>query len=160
MSRTTSPPSGTAGRSSMELAELLGHAARRLRRGSTAQLAPLGLTMAQAGVLRTVADRPRRMADIAAALDVVPRSVTPMVDELETAGLVARRSDPSDRRSTLVETTPEGRRLLERLGRARRATAQQVFGSLSDTQRAQLASLLGRLCDNGGCVRCRENGVK
>ena len=159
MSRTTSPMPRPAGRSSMELAELLGHAARRLRRGSTAQLAPLGLTLAQAGVLRTVADGPRRMADIAAALDVVPRTVTPMVDELEAARLVARRSDPSDRRSTLVETTAEGRRLLERLGRARRATAQQVFGSLTEAQRAQLAALLGRLCEHGGCVRCRENGV-
>lgn len=32
----------------LELAELLSHSARRLRRGSTAQLAPLGLTGAQA----------------------------------------------------------------------------------------------------------------
>ena len=37
----------------LELAELLTHAARRLRRGSTPQLAPLGLTNAQARVLRS-----------------------------------------------------------------------------------------------------------
>jgi len=51
----------------LELAELLSHSARRLRRGSTAQLAPLGLTAAQARVLRMVASagRPLRMADIA-----------------------------------------------------------------------------------------------
>lgn len=144
----------------MELAELLSHAARRLRRGSMAQLAPLGLTMAQAGALRTVADGPRRMADIAAALDVVPRTVTPMVDGLEAAGLAARRPDPTDRRSILVEPTPEGRRLLERLGRARRASAQQLFGSLTNTQRAEMGALLGQLCEDGGCVRCRRDGAR
>ena len=152
-------PGNGAVRSSLELAELLGHAARRLRRGSMAQLGPLGLTMAQAGVLRTVAGGPRRMADIAAALDVVPRTVTPMVDGLEAAGLVARRTDPHDRRSVLVEPTAAGRRLFERLGRARRATAQQVFGPLSGPQRAQLRDLLGELCAQGGCASCRENGV-
>ena len=156
-STTTRPAAATA--PAMELAELLGHAARRLRRGSTAHLAPLGLTMAQAHVLRFVGGGPRRMAEIAAHLDVVPRTVTPMVDGLEAAGFVARRPDPGDRRSVLVEPTAEGRRLLERLGRARRATAQQVFGALGDEQREQLRSLLGQLCERGGCVACRrQNG--
>jgi len=155
----TAAGGGTTG-STLELAELLGHAARRLRRGSVAQRAPLGLTMAQASVLRAVSDGPRRMADIAAALDVVPRTVTTMVDGLEDTGLVARRHDPGDRRSVLVGLTSEGQRLLERLGRARRASAQQVFGSLSGAERAQLAALLGQLCESGGCVRCRENGVR
>lgn len=156
--RTQPDRAGTA--PAMELAELLGHAARRLRRGSAAHLAPLGLTMAQAHVLRFVGQGPMRMADIAAHLDVVPRTVTPMVDELEAAGLVVRRADPADRRSVLVEPTPEGRRLLERLKRARRATAQQVFGTLSDAQREQLRDLLGQLCERGGCVACRsENGA-
>jgi DNA-binding MarR family transcriptional regulator len=150
----TRPRAATA--PALELAELLGHAARRLRRGSAAQLAPLGLTMAQAHVLRVVGEGPRRMADIATHLDVVPRTVTPMVDGLETAGLVVRRPDPGDRRSVLVEPTTEGRRLLERLGRARRATAQQMFGALSAEERTQLLVLLGRLCDSGGCATCRR----
>ena len=153
------PGSGTqgAGGSALELAELLGHAARRLRRGSVAHLAPLGLTMAQARVLRVVGHGPRRMADIAAALDVVPRTVTPMVDDLEAAGLVSRQADPGDRRSVLVEPTAEGRRLLERLARARRATAQQVFGALSTTERRQLQALLEQLCESGGCRTCRHD---
>lgn len=163
MARTaTRPPAGAQHGTApaMELAELLGHAARRLRRGSAAHLGPLGLTTAQAHVLRFVGQGPVRMADIAAHLDVVPRTVTPMVDGLEAAGLVVRRPDPGDRRSVLVTPTAEGRRLLERLKRARRATAQQVFGSLSDAQREQLRDLLGQLCERGGCVACRhENGA-
>ena len=85
----------------LELAELLTHTSRRLRRGSIVQLAPLGLTYAQARVLRLVAahGRPLRMADLAAQLDVVPRSVTTMVDALEAAGLVA--PSPRSRRSAI-----------------------------------------------------------
>lgn len=135
-----------------DLADLIGRAARRLRRGSLAHLGPLGLTMAQAKVLRTVASGPLRMADIAARLEVVPRTVTPMVDGLEEAGLVRRQADPDDRRSVLVEPTAAGRLLLDRLDTARRATAAQAFSALSAEERATLAELLGRLCGDG----CRQ----
>lgn len=135
-----------------DLADLVAQTARRIRRGSTEHLAPLGITGAQARVLRIVSDGPIRMADIAARLEVVPRSVTSMVDGLEETGLVRRRPDPDDRRSVLVEPTPGGKRLLARLHDARRATAEQVFGPLDEADRAELVRLLGRLCA-GGCRR-------
>jgi DNA-binding MarR family transcriptional regulator len=131
------------------------HTARRLRRGSTAQLAPLGLTYAQARTLRLVAAvGPMRMADLAAQLEVVPRSVTTMVDALERAGLAAREADRDDRRSVLVVPTAEGRRLIDRLDRARRDSATEVFGGLSPADRRQLHVLLDRLCARGSCVSC------
>lgn len=138
------------------LAELLVHAARRLRRHSAAQLAPLGLTSAQADVLRVVAsaDGPLRMAEIAAGLDVVPRTATTLVDAVEAAGLITRRADPVDRRSVLVELTVGGRALLERIDCARRATAEAVFGGLAPRDRAELARLLETLCRRGSCGRC------
>jgi DNA-binding MarR family transcriptional regulator len=140
----------------LELAELLSHSARRLRRGSTTQLAPLGLTMAQAQVLRIVAStgRPLRMADIAARLEVVPRSVTTMVDGVEAAGLIVRSTDPEDRRSILVSLTDRGQALLESLERARRATAEEVFGGLAGDERAHLARLRGQLCRHDRCCSC------
>jgi DNA-binding MarR family transcriptional regulator len=145
----------------LELAELLTHTARRLRRGSIVQLAPLGLTYAQARVLRLVAadGAPLRMADLAAQLDVVPRSVTTMVDALEAAGFVARHADPGDRRSVLVALSDEGRRLLDRLEAARRESAEEVFGGLDPAQRRQLLALLGVLCERGSCVTCCGPGA-
>jgi DNA-binding MarR family transcriptional regulator len=156
---TPVPPRG-APDVTLELAELFTHTARRLRRGSIAQLAPLGLTYAQSRVLRLVAEagRPMRMADLAAQLDVVPRSVTTMVDALETAGLVARHADPVDRRSVLVELTGDGGRLLERLEAARRESATHVFGGLDPAQRAALAELLEALCARGSCASCCGGG--
>lgn len=133
-----------------DLADLVAQTARRIRRGSTEHLAPLGITGAQARVLRIVSAGPIRMADIAARLEVVPRSVTPMVDGLEETGLVRRRPDPDDRRSVLVEPTAAGRRLLARLHEARQASAEQVFAPLDELQRSELGRLLGRLCA-GAC---------
>jgi DNA-binding MarR family transcriptional regulator len=143
----------------LELAELLSHSARRLRLGSTAQLAPLGLTNAQARVLRIVASarHPLRMADIAARLDVVPRSVTTVVDGVEEAGLIARSTDPDDRRSVLVSLTVRGHALIHRLERARRATAEDIFGRLAGDERADLARLLEALCRRDGCSRCASD---
>ena len=86
------------------------------------------------------------MADIAARLEVVPRSVTTMVDGVEAAGLIARSTDPDDRRSVLVSLTARGHALLERPRRARRLTAEEIFGGLADDERAELARLLGALC--------------
>lgn len=154
MSPRTAPRSGPD--VSLQLAELLTHTARRLRRGSITQLAPLGLTYAQARVLRLAAsDPPLRMADLAAQLEVVPRSVTTMVDALEHAGLVARHVDADDRRSVLVAPTPQGRALLEHLEAARRDSAEEVFGHLDGAQRDALAALLELLCARVACISCR-----
>jgi len=150
--------SGTRPRSpdtTLELAERLTHCARRLRLGSSAQLAPLGLTNAQARVLRIVAGagQPLKMTDIAARLEVVPRSVTTMVDGVEAAGFIIRSTDPDDRRSVLVSLTSRGHALLERLERARRITAEEIFGGLTVGERVELARLLEALCQHGDC-RC------
>jgi len=141
------------GEATWHLAELLLSASRRLRRGSMAQLEPLGLTWAQARVLRVVADaeQPLRMADIATRLEVVPRSVTSMVDALEEAGLVHREADPGDRRSVRVALAPRGRGLLDRLAEARRQGAEELFGPLSPDDRAALHHLLGAVCGHGPC---------
>jgi len=126
----------------MELAELLLLAVRRLRRGTREALAPLGLSGSEAKVVRLLADGSLRMSIIADRLAVVPRTVTDLVDGAEVAGYVARLSDPEDRRSTLVELTPVGRRLLDQVDAARREGAARVFGTLTDAQRNELMALL------------------
>lgn len=47
-------------------------------------------------------------------LQVHPTSVTPIVDRLESAGLVRRVPHPEDRRAVLAEITDSGRELVER----------------------------------------------
>jgi DNA-binding MarR family transcriptional regulator len=135
--------------SAAALAELVTRASWRLRRGAAKELAPLGVTFGQARVMRVLAGAPEpmRMADLAARLEIVPRSATTMIDGLEAAGLVARAPDPQDRRCLLVTPTTAGRAVLERMDRARRATADELFAPLSSAERGQLAHLLRTVSD-------------
>ena len=132
---------------SAELAELFGRTMRRLHRGTREALRPLGLSGSQARLVRSLACGPLRMAAIADRFSVVPRTVTDIVDGAEIAGVVVRRPDPDDRRSTLVELTPAGRLLLDRLDAVRRESAAVVFEVLSQSQRGDLLALLRTICD-------------
>jgi len=125
------------------LAELLTRASWRLRKNERKALAPYGLTFAQARALRMlVDDGPMRIGDLAARLEIVPRSATTRVDGLEEAGLVIRSTDSGDRRSIIVAATPDGRELVDRLAAERRASAGALFAALSIEERTELARLL------------------
>jgi DNA-binding MarR family transcriptional regulator len=130
-----------------QVAEQFTRAFWRMRRGTAKELAPFGLTFAQARVLRVLgrADGAVRIGDLAARLEIVPRSATSMMDILEEAGLAVREPDRSDRRSVLVSLTPAGVSLLDRMGEARRASAEALFGKLDEPQLARLHELLEAL---------------
>ncbi|WP_131737622.1 MarR family winged helix-turn-helix transcriptional regulator [Actinomadura roseirufa] len=126
-----------------DVADLFLRAARRMRRHQSEKLAPLGLTPAQARALRVVVGGgPLRMVDLADRLGIVPRSVTTLVDALESAGLVTRAPDPANRRSLLVEATEEGRAVRERMAGMRREAVREVLAPLSAEQRESLRELL------------------
>ncbi|MFE3194230.1 MarR family winged helix-turn-helix transcriptional regulator [Nocardia sp. NPDC059240] len=134
-----------------DLAELFFRSTKRLRRTQSARLAPLGLTPAQARALRIIgrfdehADEPLRMSALADHLGIVPRSATTVVDALVTAGLVARETDPANRRATLVTPTTAGRKVLAEMSQARRDAAGEMFAALSSDQRHALRDLLATL---------------
>ena len=129
------------------IAEQFTRAFRRLRAGTIKDLAPLGLTFSQARVLRIIgrAEQPPRIGDLAAKLEIAPRSATGIVDALENAGLTARTADSVDRRSVRVGLTPKGRELLGEMKRTRRANAEKLFGQLEGAQQLQLLEILDTL---------------
>ena len=53
-----------------------------------------------------------RVHDIARAIAITVGGASQAVDRLESAGLCARRANPTDRRSSIVELTPESTKLL------------------------------------------------
>ncbi|TMR27486.1 MarR family transcriptional regulator [Nonomuraea zeae] len=128
-----------------ELAELLHLVSKRLRHGYVRRLVPLELNPGQARALRALADadRPLRMVQLAEELRIVPRSLTPVVDALEEAGLVRREVDPANRRSTLVVLTLDGQAAADRARDARIEAGEDLFAVLSGEQREQLRGLLG-----------------
>lgn len=132
---------------STAVAELLTQAGHQLRRAAREQLEPYGITWGQLRTLRhlAAAGAPMRMSELARAAGVVPRSATTVVDDLETAGLVRRGPDPTDRRATLVELTPRADELLGALRAGRAAGARQLLDRLDRREQTQLRALLERL---------------
>ncbi|SDO23383.1 MarR family winged helix-turn-helix transcriptional regulator [Actinacidiphila guanduensis] len=129
------------------LADQLLQLSRRLHRSQRRLMDPLGITPAQARLLRTLAhcEEPPRMADLAQRLDVVPRAVTTLVDALEELGLVRRLPDPGNRRAIRIELRPRGVEALAALRGARRAAAAELLAPLDAEQRAALSGLLDAL---------------
>lgn len=115
-------------------------------------LRPLGLTFARYELL-TLLHFTRSgalpMAKASARLQVHPTSVTNAVDRLERAGLVRRAPHPTDRRTTLVELTPEGHELSLT---ATRQLNETVFAEpgLADDDLAPLLRILARLRQGAG----------
>jgi DNA-binding MarR family transcriptional regulator len=129
-----------------ELRIVLGQLIRRLR-------AEHHFSLSQVSVLGRL-DREGTMSigDMAIAERVRPQSMTQTISDLEALGLIARRSDPTDGRRTLVELTDEGQHTLEADRRYREGwLARAIAEDLSVDERAVLTealALLKRLADD------------
>ncbi|MGP4000086.1 MarR family winged helix-turn-helix transcriptional regulator [Streptomyces sp. 8N706] len=76
---------------------------------------------------------------IATLTGLTPGSATRLVDRLERAGLVQRRTDPCDRRRALITPTPGA---LTTVGDAWRAPAE-AFGTVLDSYTDEELALIG-----------------
>lgn len=86
------------------------------------------------GVLRRLAERPRRISELAADEHVTQPAITLLVNRLEQRGWVLRAADPSDRRAVLVGLTADGEAALARLRAEYRALLQEEMDGLDDRQ--------------------------
>ena len=130
------------------LSEAFWAVARRLRETSHVALAPWDITPSALRALRVLGRHgAMRLSELSEQLRIAPRSVTEVVDTLESRGLAARRPDPADRRATLAELTERGASVLDAIRAARGTEAERLFGRLSATDRVHLARILRKLRD-------------
>ena len=128
------------------LADAFRSVARRLRETSQQTLLPWDITPSQFRALRVLSRHgAMRLSDLSEHLHIAARSTTEVVDALESRDLVERRTDPGDRRATLVELTEHGISVLEAIRSARGTEADRVFGRLSQTDLAHLGRILRKL---------------
>ena len=82
-------------------------------------LSDLGLTSAEINVLACFAGaRTRAVRELVAATGQRPSTLTGVLDRLERRGLIARIANPADRRSIVIELTPDGRTAADRVATA------------------------------------------
>jgi DNA-binding MarR family transcriptional regulator len=88
------------------------------------------------------AARPAELRDM---LHLPAQTITGVLDQLQTAGLVSRSPHPSDRRSTLAELTPAGREAIDRICPPLIDIEQDCMSALSPAEQTQLTDLLTRV---------------
>ncbi len=76
-------------------------------------LAQSGVTPAQKLALVHLATEGSRISDLARRLGVSKQAASKVVQEMEAADLVTRRSDPLDHRATIITFADRGRRILD-----------------------------------------------
>jgi DNA-binding MarR family transcriptional regulator len=88
---------------------------------------------------------PSRLTTVAERTGLDPSTVSRQVADLEKAGMLARDTDPEDRRAILLKATAEGQQLLDRLNRGRRRRVERLLTDWSPDDIVTLGRLLGQL---------------
>ncbi|MBI4503869.1 MAG: MarR family transcriptional regulator [Gemmatimonadetes bacterium] len=122
-------------------------AAHELESRLETALAAAGLSMAKAGLLRSLAAARESipLSELAEQNRCVRSNITQLVDRLEEDGLVRRVADPSDRRIRRAELTGAGRKAHQDATRIIEAQEREVAGALNRAEATALAQTLGRL---------------
>jgi DNA-binding MarR family transcriptional regulator len=85
------------------------------------------------------------MGELSARLMVTSGNVTGLIDAMESEGLVARQPHPTDRRSTLIGMTAQGRDLFDRMAPAHAGWIEAMMAGMSHAEVNTLMKLMGRL---------------
>jgi DNA-binding MarR family transcriptional regulator len=125
------------------------------------RLAPLGLTPPHAGIFGVLsAGGGLSQQTLCEILGILPSRLVVLVDELEGRGFVERRDSPDDRRSYALHLTKKGRQTLEAIGRVAREHDAALCAVLSEKEREQLRTLLGRIAEQQGLTPGVHPGFK
>jgi DNA-binding MarR family transcriptional regulator len=117
----------------------------------------LGLYKGQPSMLRALwAEDGMTHSELAEQLDRCPATISKMVQRMEKAGFVERRSDPSDERLSRVYLTPAGRDIKAAVEEVWGAFEEQVVTGFTEQEIALLRSFLMRVCRNMETEPCAE----
>jgi DNA-binding MarR family transcriptional regulator len=87
-----------------------------------------------------------RVHDIAGELSITVGGTSKIVDRIEADGLCARRANPGDRRSSIIELTPAGERALAKAAASFEDELRRRLGSaLPERAVTQLTKTITRL---------------
>ncbi len=114
----------------------------------------LGIPLAPATTLAVIegADQPLTPSQVSERLLVAPATLTATLDLLERRGWVRRGPNPADRRSVLVEITPEGEAVTDTILPGIRQIEVRMMSALSAKERNVLLGLLDKVMTQAALV--------
>lgn len=86
--------------------------------------------------------QPVRVSDLASEIGAGLAATSALVERLARAALVARRADPEDRRTVLLELTPRARRILERIQVGSTERFERLIERMTPAERDALGTVL------------------
>ena len=110
---------------------------------------PLGLSLTQVLVLEMIGrgvDRPKALAE---GLETLQSAVSSLLADLEGRELVARHSDPLDRRVSRLQLTEQGRAQLMAIGEAWLNATEAHLGDIDPSDLHAIARVMRRLSQTG-----------
>jgi DNA-binding MarR family transcriptional regulator len=139
MSATGSEPRTAA--SSVLISQL----ARGMRRRIEQAIEPLGLRPRELHALQHLRERgPSPQQTLVELLGIDATNLVAILNSLDSADLIERHRDQSDRRRAIIGLSPNGERLLAELDRALLEIDDEVFAPLTLTERQTLNALLAQ----------------
>ena len=117
--------------------------ARSMERDFEKRLEPVGITRGAFAVLAAILqEKKTKPAELAAFLGVDGAAVTRHLDRVENQGLIERKPSVTDRRSTDISLTAEGRRAVRRGRASSKATNEKFTADLTATEVDHLRSII------------------
>lgn len=117
---------------------------RRLNLESSPAWTDSELTLTQMRALSIIQLRhPLTVSALSSVMEMSLASGSALAERLVRAGLVERRHDADDRRQVLLELTPEGTALLQKIERRSRTKMRQALAAMEPHEREALATALG-----------------
>jgi DNA-binding MarR family transcriptional regulator len=125
--------------------------ARAVRRLFDQRASAIGVTRAQWRVLARLKREPGlRQVELAERLDMEPITLCRIVDRLQEAGLVERKTDPSDRRAWLLELTAKADPVVKQLRGLAREIAEEAMDGITQVELRELQERLAAIRTNLG----------
>ncbi len=103
---------------------------------------PLGQSSARWQVLGRAGYQPQTVAEMARDIGNSRQSVQRIADALEKEGLIVYKDHPSDKRTRLLELTPQGAKVLEAIYARDQEWSQRLIAQLDDKQLVKIADAL------------------
>lgn len=112
-------------------------------------LAPHGITFRQSQVLGWLAlEGETTQAELAGKMLIEPATLVSILDRMERARLIVRRSCATDRRRKWVSVAPDAEPVWQRIVECANRIRQRATAGLSDRQQAVLKRALRRVHEN------------
>jgi DNA-binding MarR family transcriptional regulator len=140
-----------------EITWLLHRAAQRMRTATGEQAEKHGIQLRDHIVLSALHKTPNlTQIELAKALGLDKTTLMSLLDRLERAELIHRRSDPRDRRARIPQITATGEAVRSKVADASEQVEKATLESFGDEQvalfRRMLCEIIGESNDPGSCL--------